>query len=136
MVGEIRLGAAAERAIGDAEVTPAERVVHYLANFYDAARISTVRAVDADAEKDVVVLQPRGVFGTADLRIVGGGNAVAGNVGRVVGAVVDLHAAPGDVAPVDVAFDENFFPARHDTGKDRPLDPQIVLWRGDIPCHK
>ena len=120
MVGEIRLGGAAERAIGDAEVTPAERVVHYLANFYDAARISTVRAVDANAENDVVVLQLRGVFGTADLRIVGGGNAVAGNVGRVVGAVVDRHAAPGDVAPVDVAFDEKFFPARHDTGKDRP----------------
>ena len=46
------------------------------------ARITAVRAVDADAENDVVVLQPRGVFGAADLRIVGGGNAVAGNVGR------------------------------------------------------
>jgi hypothetical protein len=38
--------------------------------------------------------------------IVGGGDAVAGLVGPVVGTVVDQHAAPGHMAPVDVALDE------------------------------
>ncbi len=114
MVGEIRLSGIAKRAIGDAEITPAERVFHHLSNFHNAARISTVRAVDTDTENDVVVPQPPGVLGTAKLGIVGCGYAVAENVGRVVGTLADRHASPGDLAPVDVAFDKKFtIPARY-----------------------
>ena len=89
----------------------AQRIVDHLAYFHDASRVGPELTVDADAENDVFVLEPRGVFRTARFGVVGRGNAIAGFSGLVIGAVVDQDAAPRDVPPVDIACDEDFVPA-------------------------
>ena len=135
-VGEIGLRRTAERAVGNAQVPAAQGVVDHLAHFHDAARIGPVLPIHPDPENDVPVLEPCRVFGAAHLGIVGGGNAVARLVRRVVRAVVDQHAAPGNVPPVDIAFDEDLVPAGHHGREYGALYPQIVGGRRNVPRNE
>jgi hypothetical protein len=58
IIGEIGLRGAAERAIGNAEVPPAKRIVDHLAHLHDPPWIGPRLAVHDDAEDDVVILEP------------------------------------------------------------------------------
>ena len=117
-------------------MSSAQGIVHHFADFHDAPWISSVLAVDRNAEDDVIILQPGSTFGAAHLGIVRSGDAVARLISCVVGAVVDLHPAPGDVPPVDIALNKDLFPARHKAGEDGAFGVEIARRCRNVPCDE
>ena len=72
----------------------AQGVIDHLANFHDTPWIGPIRTVHFDAEDDVVVLEPGGLFGGTDFGVIRRGNAIAGLVGGIIRTVIDQHTAP------------------------------------------
>ena len=111
-------------------------VVHHLAHFHDAARVGTIFSIHLDPKDNRIVGKPCGVLRTADFGIVGGGNAVAGRIGCVKGAVINQNATPRHQTPVNVAFDKDALPARHKLGENRALGLKVTRVCRNIPCNQ
>ena len=80
--------------------------------------------------------QPDRLLGCADLRIVGGRDAVAPFICCVMGACINRNPAPGDHAPIYITFDKQRVPTGHDACKNLAFDAQIVRRCGHVPGHE
>ena len=135
-IREISLRSTTQGTIRNAEITASQGIIDHFAHFHDATRISARLAIDFNAKYDVIIFQPFCILGTADFRIICRRNTITNFVGRIVLPVINQHSTPRDMTPIDITFDKDFVPPRHNTGENCTLCLKIIGRCRNVPCNQ